>query len=68
MNSLQNCYKTNDSFSHRVERLFDLEFYCLDSLTDLFQIGRDMDCWVTGRHAAKLIGGRGLFDRSSHLM
>ena len=24
-----------------------------------------MDCWVTGRCAAKLIGGRGLFDGSS---
>ena len=23
-----------------------------------------MDCWVTGRCAAKLIGGRGLFDGS----
>ena len=29
LNPLQNCYKINDSFSHRVERLIDLESYCL---------------------------------------
>ena len=31
---------------------------------ELFLIGRNKDCWVTGRCAAKLIGGRGLFDGS----
>ena len=37
----------------------------LTCFTELFVIGRNMDCWVTGRCAAKLIGGRGLFDGSS---
>ena len=46
--------------SYRVERLFNPEVLLLTCFTDFFQIGRNMDCWVTGRCAAKLIGGRGL--------
>ena len=36
----------------------------LTCFTELFLIGRNMDCWVTGGCAAKLIGGRGLLDGS----
>ena len=42
--------------AYRVECLFNSEFYCLL----VFEIGRNMDCWVTGQCAAKLMGGRGL--------
>ena len=34
----------------------------LTCFTELFLTGRNMDCWVIGRCAAKLIGGQGLFD------
>ena len=41
----------------------------LTCFTELFLIGRNMDCRVTGRSAAKLIGGRGLFELTkSHLI
>ena len=39
--------------TYRAECLFSPEFYWLLYLfTDLFQIGRIMDCWVTGKCAA----------------
>ena len=64
LNSLQNCYKvhflayrvTLNTFNTYLTRNF-VAFLFYRSL----QIGRDMDCWVTGRYAAKLIGGRELF-------
>ena len=49
--------------TYRAECLFSPEFYTayFACSTDLFQIGRNMNCWVTGRcTAAKLIGGREL--------
>ena len=48
--------------TYRVERLFNSEFYCLLVLQMSFRLG---GIWVRGRCAAKLIGGRGLFDGSS---
>ena len=60
--------------TYRVERLFNPEFFCLLVLQISFRLG---GIWIVGsqvdwgrsmRHASKLIGGRGLFDGSSHLI
>ena len=45
LNSLQNCYKINYSFSHRVERSFDPEFYCLYVSQISFSLG---GIWIVG--------------------
>ena len=45
LNSLQNCYKINYSFSHKVERLFDPEFYCLYVSQISFSLG---GIWIVG--------------------
>ena len=48
--------------TYREECLFNSEYriVLLTCFADLFQIGQNMDCWVTVRCASQMTGGQGL--------